>query len=337
MRSTLGLLCFFGLAACGGTVDRDDPVKSAGGSSGSGGKAGSAGSSSGGSGFGGAGAGGVGGAGTGGGGTAGVAGVSGAGGSTDVPWEVTLDMGPFVVAPGQDTYRCQNFANPFGGVNVEIAEFESHMTTGSHHLVLNSVNNATSTGIVSCGGLEIPSGPFATQTRDDKLTYPEGIAAPLSGTDGFRINSHYFNPSPESYEARVTVTIRRAKPESVRAHVLTSVGIAFNINVPPGATGSTSSTMSFGEEAALLYLMPHMHMHGTRFLVTAGRENILDIDDWETAPRKYSPPRTVPAGQTLSYNCEYLNNTSQTLTFGEKAANNEMCVLIAQYYRTADF
>jgi hypothetical protein len=333
MRSRLGLLCFLGLLGCGATIDDDS--NAAGGNSGSGGRSGAGGSGAGGTV--GTGAGGTGGAGAGGGGTAGVAGVSGAGGSTDVPWEVTLDMGPFVVSPGQDTYRCQNFANPFRGVDVEIAEFESHMTTGSHHLVLNSINNATNTGIVSCGGLEIPSGPYATQTRDDKLTYPEGIAAPLSGSEGFRINSHYFNPSTESYEARVTITIRRAKPETVRAQALTTVGIAFNINVAPGSTGSASSSVSLGEEAGLLYLMPHMHMHGTRFVVTDGRENILDVDDWETAPLKYNPPRTVPAGQTLAYKCDYQNDTGQPLTFGEKAANNEMCVLIAQYYRLSDF
>ena len=49
---------------------------------------------------------------------------------------ITLTMSPFVVPAGGEVYKCQNFANPFGGADTEVTAFESHMTKGSHHLLL---------------------------------------------------------------------------------------------------------------------------------------------------------------------------------------------------------
>src|SRR5262245_43511942 len=49
---------------------------------------------------------------------------------------VTLSMTPFVVPSGGEVYKCQNFANPFVGQDANVTKFESHMTPGSHHLLL---------------------------------------------------------------------------------------------------------------------------------------------------------------------------------------------------------
>ncbi len=357
MRKSVGLVLVV-VGACGGSVDDGSPQpfnsagnhgggkggkgSGAGGTTGSvggttssvGGVGGSVGGRGGTSPGGRGGFGGFGGVGGGGGDLIGGAGgTSGAGGAPpDLPWEVTLVMDPFRVEPGRDTYMCQDFANPFGGYAVEIGEFESHMTKGSHHLVLNAREGATDGPPTPCGGLEVPSGPFATQARDDRLTYPEGVAAPLSGSTGFHINSHYFNASNETFEASVKVTLRRVSPDTVRSHAFSSIAIAFNVSVPAHSTGSAGGSMQLGNSVELLWLMPHMHMHGTRFTVDMGGTRILDTPDWETPPFRYDPTISVGASQSLDYRCEYNNETSTPLSFGESAANNEMCILIAQYY-----
>jgi hypothetical protein len=326
MRYGLGLLLLIGATACGGSVSQDDDNEGtpSGGTAGSGGKGGKGGT------------GGRAGAGSGGTGAVGGKGGTGTGGAVNVPDEVTLEMGPFEVSPGTDTYRCQNFANPFGGVDVEIAEFETHMTEGSHHLVLNYAGDSGTPAPEPCSGLEAPSGPFATQAVDDKLTYPAGIAAPLAGNQGLRINSHYFNTTPDPFKAIVTVTLRRAKPGTVKAQALTNMGLIFDINVPPHSTGSVSGQVSFSEEVRLLSLMPHMHSHGTRFVVNAGNKQIFETDDWETPPHVYDPPLAIGAGQPIDFSCDYLNDGDIALNFGESAAHNEMCILITQYYRTSE-
>jgi hypothetical protein len=252
------------------------------------------------------------------------------------PDSVTIEMGPFEVAAGTDTYRCQNFANPFGGIDVEIAEFESHMSEGSHHLILNYANGASPSGIEPCGGLESPVGPYTTQAKDDLLTYPEGVGAFLAGNQGLRINSHYVNTTIDPFEARITITLRRAATGAVRARAYSSFGFDPNINVQPGATASASGSMSFGEDIRLLWLLPHMHWHGTRFTVSAGGQSIFETNDWETPPYPFDPALAIPADQGLEFQCEYFNAESVALTFGESAATNEMCVLVLQYYKAQD-
>jgi hypothetical protein len=332
MRRGLLGLCLSFVISCGGSTDGGDtPQGNPGGSAGKGG-----GGSGGGTGTGGAfGTGGSLGSGGSGGGTGG-SGNTGGGGGPNLE-SVTLKLGPFTVRSGSDTYMCQNYANPFGGQDVDIAEIETHMTGGSHHLLVNYADGATSSGPTPCGGLEAPQGPFATQIPDDKLTYPEGIAAPLAGNQGIRINSHYFNTTQTPFEAEVTVILRRARPGSVRARAYTTMGLAFDINVQPHSYGSAGSTVSFSEDVHILSLMPHMHMHGTRFVVNAAGSQIFETDDWEVAPFPLEPPLPLRVGESLDYSCEYYNDGEVPLTFGEQAASNEMCILIAQYCRSSEF
>jgi len=321
MGRWLSGLLVFATAGCGTVSGAEGGGSANGGSAGASGSAGSA------AGNGGAAA------------TAGSSGTSGtaSGGSGTAPDSVTLEMGPFEVAAGTDTYRCQNFANPFGGFDVEIAEFESHMSEGSHHLILNYADSSFATGIEPCGGLEPPTGPYTTQAKDDTLTYPEGVAALLSGHQGLRINSHYVNTTIEPFEARITITLRRAAVGTVRAQAFSNFTLAFNINVPPGEAGYASGSMSFSDEVRLLWVLPHMHWHGTRFTVSAGGQPIFETNNWETPPYPFDPPLAIPAGQSLDYECEYFNGESVPLTFGESATTNEMCVLVAQYYNARDF
>jgi hypothetical protein len=307
-------------AACGGNASGSGGESPAAG--GAGAKAGSSGSG--------------GGSGVGGSGIGGIAGTGTSGGGGIAPDSVTLEMGPFEVAAGSDTYRCQNFANPFGGVDVEIVEFESHMSEGSHHLILNYADYATSTGIVPCGGLEAPQGPYTTQAKDDKLTYPEGVGAFLGGSQGLRINSHYVNTTIDPFQAQITITLRRAATGTVRARAYSTFALDLNVNVQPGQTGYASGSVSLADGATLLWLLPHMHWHGTRFTVTMGAQTIFETNDWETPPFPFTPPLAVPAGQSLEYRCEYFNGESVPLTFGESATTNEMCVLVVQYYYAQD-
>ena len=49
---------------------------------------------------------------------------------------------------------CQDFANPFGGADVEVAQIESNMTAGSHHMLLFFQDNATDSDVVACDPLQ---------------------------------------------------------------------------------------------------------------------------------------------------------------------------------------
>src|SRR5207253_289942 len=55
---------------------------------------------------------------------------------------VTLRSETFKVPAGGEVFVCQDFGNPFGGMDTDVQEFESHMSPGSHHLLLFYKDNA---------------------------------------------------------------------------------------------------------------------------------------------------------------------------------------------------
>src|SRR5262245_48943428 len=77
---------------------------------------------------------------------------------------ITLTMSPFVVPARSEVYRCQNFANPFGGEGAFDA-IESHMSPGSHHLAVFYRDGITDGPVEECSGLEFSAEPFSTQLR----------------------------------------------------------------------------------------------------------------------------------------------------------------------------
>src|SRR5437773_3606118 len=64
-----------------------------------------------------------------------------------------LTMGPFAVPAGGEVYQCQTFANPFGGHDTEVSAFESHMSPGSHHLLVFYRPGGSPQPMSTCSGL----------------------------------------------------------------------------------------------------------------------------------------------------------------------------------------
>ena len=48
-------------------------------------------------------------------------------------------------------------------------------------------------------------------------------------------------------------------------------------------------------------------------------------------PHEFDQPILMPTQWNLDYSCTFVDTTDITLTFGESALNNEMCVLIYQH------
>src|SRR5262245_18971393 len=99
---------------------------------------------------------------------------------------VTLEMTPFDVQPGAEVYKCPNLANPFGGES-EARQFASHMTPGSHHLLLFYTEGGGDGALEDCSGLEFAPTPFSTQLPDDTVSYPDGVAALVTSDTGLRM------------------------------------------------------------------------------------------------------------------------------------------------------
>jgi hypothetical protein len=247
---------------------------------------------------------------------------------------VTLAMKPFAVPPGVDSYKCQNFANPFGE-DVDISAFESSMTLGSHHLLLFFKPFATDTDVDDCSGLEFtePS-PYATQLQNDSIVYPEGTALALNKNQGFRIQVHYLNPDPKLFlSVNVTLGLHIAKPGAARQRAGQLFVVEDQIHVDPYSEATVTHTCTPPSGLSFLTAFGHMHSHGRTFDAKIGDDAIYHSETWDNpTPAVFSPPFTAAGDGKLTFSCTYQNNTAQALTFGESAKTDEMCVFVAQVF-----
>jgi hypothetical protein len=255
---------------------------------------------------------------------------SGGGGDT-----VTLTMDAFTVDPGAEVYKCQNFANPFGGADAEVTTFESHMAKGSHHLLLFYKPGATDSALEDCSGLEFAATPYSTQLPDDALEFPAGVAALVPKTTGLRLQSHYLNVTSTPITAHVEVTFHLAASGTVtqQAGVLFVVS-DMNFSIPPGATQVVTKNCPIPQDMNLIKAGSHMHKHGLDFLATAAGNELLHTTTWDDpAPTKFNPPRVLHKGDPLDFACKFFNNDPvNSLTFGESASTNEMCIFVGSFY-----
>jgi hypothetical protein len=256
------------------------------------------------------------------------------------PGDVVLNMEPFMVPAGGEVFRCQNFANPFGG-EAEIREWESEMTPGSHHLLLFYQNNATNGPLETCSGLEFKSGPYGAQSPHAKITYPAGVAAGLGATQGLRFASHYLNASPNAIMAQVKVIIRRAQPGTVmhRAGVFFFNNIFFANPIPKAPDPNNppevqrTKTCKVPRDVNIIFATGHMHQWATNLTATVNGNVIYSTDSWDNSPfAEFAPPLFLKANTDVTWTCTYKNTTNGPLTFGESANNNEMCIFDGQFY-----
>ncbi|HEY2747455.1 MAG TPA: hypothetical protein VGL86_22685 [Polyangia bacterium] len=255
--------------------------------------------------------------------------------SDDGHGNYTITLAPFTVAPGAERYVCQNFANPFGGADGAIHAFSSHLTPGAHHMLLFYQPSAADGALADCSGSEFAAGPYGSQRPDDALTFPDGVAAVVAPSDGFRVQAHYLNATPAPLDVTVTITMARIDEATVvdRAAVLFFSNSA--INVPAGASGVVvSKTCTLPFAANLVQATGHMHQHGRDFVATAAGATIFSSTVYsDVTPALFAPPLALPSGTAVTFACTYDNSDSTTpLVFGDSAVTNEMCIFSAQFY-----
>jgi hypothetical protein len=247
---------------------------------------------------------------------------------------VTLQSETFKVPAGGEVFVCQDFKNPFGGVDTDVQAFESHMSPGSHHLLLFYKNNAADGSLAPCSGLEFSPTPYGAQSPDAMVVYPDGIGALVKGTQGFHLNMHYVNASQSDLMAQVTILLHKAKAGTVMQHA----GLFFfnnvtGIYIPAGQQKTISATCTFNKDVNLLYATAHMHKYSLSMTATVNGNTIYTTDTWDAAPlQPFTPPLMLTAGTSVTWTSIINNTSGSTLTFGESAMTNEMSIFDGQYY-----
>lgn len=256
----------------------------------------------------------------------------------------TLTMTPFSVPPGQEIYQCQTFANPWGQ-QVDIKDYTLVMGPGSHHMFAFYQDSATDGANMACaaGGLTFAPFTFSAQSAHAEVTYPPTIGATLPATTGFMLNVHYINTGSMDLPGTVSLTMSIAKPGVVTNHA----GVLFlnqaEMTVDPSCTTASggcpsTSIYQLPQDVNILGAVSHMHRFGTHFVAnTSTGVTLYETNEWAEPPWKmYCPPLHLASGTSIAWQCTDVNDTGSTLTFGEFANSNVMCISSNIFYPVSD-
>jgi hypothetical protein len=257
----------------------------------------------------------------------------------DPPGTATISTDPFMVQPGQEVFKCQNFMNPFAGKDTAIQTMSSVLAMGSHHLHLYNLTEGTSYSIEDCPGGDFHSLLYATGRPVDQMPYPPGMATKIRGNTGLRVQLHFLNTTSDVLTATSSVKmIPVTDPSTVKNWVASIYFNRIYLTVPPGkqTVNTSCSIPSAYGQIGLVRGVSHMHSRGIEFVAkTSTGTQLLDDTTWdEPPPHFYDPPIMMNPGDSIDWTCTYQNNTGMTLTFGNSAATNEMCIFVGRYYST---
>jgi len=265
---------------------------------------------------------------------------------------ITLTMDSFSVPANSEVYMCQQFGNPFGK-DVDLVKMVGTMSTGSHHFFLfnmsPSTGRNTTAALEPCPdkGLEFHPFPYLSQQPQYTVQYGAGMGYPLIGQNGLMMNAHYLNVSSMAVTPKVTITIYPAKPDTVTTHVGTIFLNNSGIYVPAGTPQSSpvavanSYTPITDESYTIFTNWSHMHQYATDFQASTSGSVFYDETQWSEPPlitagtglhQSSMLPLAMPSGSSIKWTCMYYNPTSQTMTFGDSATTNDMCIYLGQYY-----
>jgi hypothetical protein len=113
------------------------------------------------------------------------------------------------------------------------------------------------------------------------------------------------------------------------------------VRVPPGKDVVVSTSCAIPktyEPIGLVAGGTHMHKRGVHFVAkTSTGAMLADVDTWDEPPElTYDPPIMLNTGDTISWACTYDNDTGRTLTFGESAEDDEMCIYLGRFFSAPD-
>jgi hypothetical protein len=265
-----------------------------------------------------------------------------------------LTATPFVVAAGAEVFKCQKFANPFGGA-VDLLQMHGVMSVGSHHFFLFNLDSTSAslytTTLEDCPGqgIEFHPFPFLSQQQDWTVQYPTAadgspMGYPVAATNSLMINVHYLNATANPITANVTITLKAAKPGVVKTHVGTLFLNNTTLTVPvtpmtaPMAESMTwAGDPSLAANYSIFSSWSHMHKWSIDFKASTNGNVFYDETNWDTPQLVFHDP-VIPmtSSQSITWSCNYYNDTGSTLTFGDSAIKNVMCIYLGQYFPAND-
>ena len=237
----------------------------------------------------------------------------------------------WTIPAGTEFYRCTAVT-----VNEEIFinSFRALSPLGTHHTVLSvSATPSRADGDYNCAANNLETTMrFASGVGVGELSFPAGVAMRIPAGAQMHLNLHLFNTSDSAIEGTSGTEIISIPASEVDQEAEVVFGGKYSIALPndPINTQDVVGGCRFQQAGTLTAIWPHMHQLGRHMKVVheknSGDVTIHDLDYDFNEQINYSllDPIAVAAGERFEVTCTYLNDTGQTVTFGD-SSDSEMC------------
>jgi hypothetical protein len=237
-------------------------------------------------------------------------------------WFTLIDR-EWELAPYSETYRCVR-------VTVEedlyIQGFRDISPVGTHHTVLTAGRTRHPDGDFDCNPVtNAHEMLFASGIGGDVLELPEGVALKVEAGNQLLLNLHLYNVSGEPISGRTGIEVFRIAPEDVVHEAEFVFAGTVNISIPPQQEYEAAGACTFGSDATVLVVWPHMHQLGRHMRVVHEDEVLFDGPyEFDEQVFHFIEPRTVSAGERVEVYCTWQNDTDERVFFGD-SSDQEMC------------
>jgi Copper type II ascorbate-dependent monooxygenase, C-terminal domain len=225
--------------------------------------------------------------------------------------------------------------------------FEMKARPGTHHMIAYSFgkedvlpqanviydqNMPNNTAALRSG--KSTGGPlFQSPAAEYKFTLPDGYAVKTAANTSFYMNSHYFNSTDRTRFGELYVNFYTTPKAQVKQELDVEYWEPGEITLPPNQTTTMKTDYIMKKETVIPLLLSHYHKRGKKFEVrikggVRDGELIYTSEDYEhPVVKTFSPALVLKAGEGLTTNVTYENNTNRTLKFGI-TSEDEMNILI---------
>jgi hypothetical protein len=245
------------------------------------------------------------------------------------------------LAAGEETTKCWYFEAP-NNVDLAVTRWESQMTPGSHHMIVFLTDSPqqphgtiTDDCGIGAGGGSVWSYSAQTPYADQQL--PEGVGMGVRpGQAGF-IQMHYLNASDGPLSAHVTLNVHTYAEGTQYIPAAPFITFHAGISIPPMSNGTAQYTCNVPTDRDFYVLGMHTHKQAVHMETRNGGatgELVFESDNWSDPGGEEwltAPFYRFTSGQ-LYYRCEYYNPTNRTITTGDSAATDEMCMSVGYMF-----